>query len=429
MFTYQTENKNKNKKINNYYIIHKKNLNKFKKEDIQILLIVKKYAYVVFIKDYKIDIPYIKKFYITKDIYLISKSTITPYYNENDVYNSLYKSLYMQYLHKKIEKDNLLSTYFKSITSNKLIYTNYLIDCGLIYNTKICYNKICYNKIPSTFNNYVIKTPYSLSGECVFFNKINKKIFINNKCLYNNGYILQKYNKSLSITEIRVGVINGDILFVIADDKKIKNRLYYAHKYLEIKNNKEINKLLQIYKKDISTLINKTFYTMNRLVYMYKKKNKSDITLILKTFNKKTENEFNIYIIKLLKKKIHAMSILTCLSINMKNELLNSIIKHLPNKTKDIKILQNILNMKYSDYEKTIKIPKNIIIESYMRIDIALPDNINYNRIYVNEVESFSAGKPDIKYILKSKQNKNFKYLNDLIIHNILKTRKHNIKL
>lgn len=64
-----------------------------------------------------------------------------------------------------------------------------------------------------------------------------------------------------------------------------------------------------------------------------------------------------------------------------------------------------------------------------MRIDIALPDNINYNRIYVNEVEPFSASKPDIKYILKSKQNKNFKYTNDLIIHNILKTRKHNIKL
>lgn len=75
-----------------------------------------------------------------------------------------------------------------------------------------------------------------------------------------------------------------------------------------------------------------------------------------------------------------------------------------------------ILKLKQSDYEFGLKnnIYKQPLVESdlYMRIDFGFPDNINYFKLYINEIEPYACGKGN-PFIVKNC----FKINNNLNLH------------
>ena len=350
------------------------------------------------------DKKYIQYTFQIYDKYMIGYDR--PLKNLNEI-------LYMQYLDKKnMNIKNISSPELMTLTSNKLIYTEYLIHNKLLYNTKVKYNKI-----PNKFKDYVIKLPYSSNEKCIFYNEIKKK-----NCIENQGYIIQKYNKSLKEFELKCNVVNGNIFYImirigksfsICCDNKFKSGVEF------------IDKILYKFKNEVMILCKKGFLLMNKLVYLYKERSKLESQLLYKILKKNKNivsiNNINKILTNNLNKNINIDSIITSPCINEKINILteiNNIFKN--NIKKEIDTLIKIIKAPYKSYEK-IKKYNNHIYDHYMRIDISIPDNINFDRCYINEIEPFASGKGNSDIVDKCIINE-LQYPNDKILKKIIST-------
>lgn len=395
---------NSNKKINNFqlqygymYILKNNYLIKNLKNNYFVLTNDFKYNnkyYLIFwvkkiIKNFKIITKNIDNLFITyflikpEDSYVITKKKI--YNNVNDILIQQYNDL----IYKKYKYSQILSTpLFNIITSNKILYHKYFIKKKIILNTTI--KNLSYSDINKYNSSYIIKAPYSSSSACV---KIHK--FMSKQCYLNNGVIVSKKNYTTLNYELKIHVYNGNIIYCVVKNKYNKviilnSKLKYTLKtndkiIIDIVNN--INK----YCTNIITFIKKVYRLMNKLIFIIKFKLDYELNNFIKPLKLQNKIFYNIN----KKKKLNILNKKIKKEINKKEILM--IKKYI----KFIKLSPLKIKKKFK-----LNITKNEYSDKYMRIDIMLPDNKNYNEISLLEIEPYACGKApiwDIKKIIKIK--------------------------
>ena len=395
-------------KIHYYYLIEDKDVKPIE-NDVTVIF-KKKYKnklffFILVVDDTYTDKNFIDFTYQNYDKYLIGNNK--PLKNLDEV-------LYMQYLDKKhMDINNISTSYLMALTSNKLVYTQFLIDKGLIYNTKIIDNKTVQQK----FQGYVLKYPYSSTEKCVFINKLKK-----NYCFKEEGYILQKFNDSIEQLELKCHTTNGKILYIAI---RIGKSFYICCDKNLVTGFKYVDNLLKKYSKEIKSLCFNTYLEMNKLVNLYKIRTLKELNILYSLLKKKTNtkniSKLNNALKNINKSNLNIEPIMLSPCKNRKITLLNKIkcLFEDCDLNKGIDLLIKLLEVPYSQYEGKFNESIDTIYDEYMRIDIALPDNKDYNKCYINEVEPYACGKTDI-YVVRKCLVDSFEYKNEKILSRII---------
>jgi hypothetical protein len=329
------------------------------------------------------------------------------------------KNQYCDLKNPKYDIKNILSTVWLNVlTSNKILYHKYFIKEGYIKNTQIINEKNIKN---FDLKKYIIKAPYSSASKCVtMYNKLSKN------CIKEEGLIVQKINKTLKFIELKLHTFNGKIFYGNIKNTFKNNSKLTVDKNLNIitYKDKERQDLINKYKKDIINICEEIFYKMNLFTQAMKYKLLYEIKYFIEPLKLKKENFYNFFE-KIKIKKLN--------NIKKKEKDINK-----------IKLINDYIHFINLDSEYFINIIKKPIIydDLYMRIDLIFPDNINYHKMSLLEIEPFACGKgyildiknavdfQKIKYFPKSSQSIVFSYiLQNIIINkfNILKfTSVHN---
>ena len=312
----------------------------------------------------------------------------------DDVLDIQYTDLTFKKYH---QKQVLSSPLFNIITSNKVLYHHHFIDKKLIINSQIKHLNVSeINNYPS---NYIVKAPYSSGSSCI---KIKNKI--PEGCYLDDGVIVSKINYTGLKFELKIHVIQSKIVYCVI--KNSKNKIIILDSDLKLRNSiddyyiKDIINQVNQYKSEIIKMVNKVYQEMNELLYITKYKLDFELQKFIKPLklNKSIFYNVNPYTkIKVLEYLIKTKNKINNLDI----DLVKKYIKFLNLSTSKLKKLFK-LKIKESNYT-----------EKYMRIDLMLPDNINYNSVSLLEIEPFACGKGFILNIRNSIDILSNKYIPD----------------
>lgn len=355
-------------------------------------------------------------FYVNEDIILDTNIEVYAFsykiddnYILNDKNSSIWKLITMQSIDRLQMPGNFSSVDFMEIASNKIQYFKFLLDMGVVESKKVLNpNKPDFKK----YKNSIIKLPYSSTSACVFFNNVNikKKNIKVDDCYSKEGFILEKFNHSPG--EFKIVTLYGKIQYLIyfTKIKKKSVKIYLDNKFKC--HNKQIETLVKPYIKDIEKLIKDVYHKINLLIEIKKQK------------IKKEEKYFEKLDIEDTKYK----DLISSLFYSYKIKYL----KILQKKGLPVKKLLNLVSQSFCEYYENNKTDFKNYPESdpYMRIDIKLPDNINYDKIMLVELDTYASGKS--KDLVKSK---NLDFGNKYYITHIMKKNyyhyreqaKHNI--
>jgi hypothetical protein len=300
--------------------------------------------------------------------------------NQIKIFKDIKDILYQQYLDLSCDilntKQILSSTWFSALVSNKLLYYQYFIDNNIIINTKI--KKISRDEINqrSHDHEYIIKTPYSSSSKCVTL----KNSKLGDYCFIDEGVIISKINKNLDsdkIDDFRVHSFKGKVIYVYI---KLYGKNIYLDKKLNIiqdednkKHIKKYNDMINLskYKDEIFILINKIYHHMNEFVLLMKFKLNYE-----KKFIKKLNLDEKIFYSFFNELKITTLKKMQQNDIG--DDRYQDYINFIKLKPIDIK---NKFNLFFNEDE---------YLDYYMRIDLMFPDDINYHKMSLNEIEPYA---------------------------------------
>ena len=352
---------------------------------------IKSNYYLIFwafknIKNFIITSDNIKELKITDYLFKTEDSYV--FKNKNTFFTSIDQILDQQYadlVYPKYNRDQILSTpLFNILTSNKLLYHKYFISKKLILNTKIDY--LSRQDIINYNNSFILKAPYSSGSSCIKTNK-----FFSNSCHINDGVIVSKKNYTTQNYELKIHTFEGNILYCVV--KNIKDKVIILDSNLNLRDNNndkftnDIIKNINKYKGKIYPFVKKIYQSMNQL---------------LNIINFKLEYEMQNYIVPLKLNK----SIFYNINEYSKLKVLEYLLKMKERQIDNIKIKEYIefLNLKPNEIEKNFnkKIDQTKYSEKYMRIDIMLPDYIDYQEISLLEIEPYACGKGHIRNIRSS---------------------------
>lgn len=307
-----------------------------------------------------------KKEYKKIKIYeFLMKSEDSYVFGKTKVFTNIDQIISQQYKEYKLLGNDTLSTiYFMKLISNKIIYHKYFSATGLMKNTEI----ISLEKYQNTnyFDRKFLKAPYSSATYCSSMKKLLPRCFID------EGVIVQTINEMLSKVELKCKVIDGEI--VLINVKSVKYNALGCFS-IDIKKNsfdcvsakapvsEFIEPLLTKHINGIRQFAKKCFIEANILLNIYGYVKNLELKLI-----KKYKLNEELFFSDMTQKKL--------------NELNQN-----PTKFCDyIELLNKPL------YEYRDKFEKSKIIERFMRIDIMLPDDINYLDLSLIEIEPFASG-------------------------------------
>jgi hypothetical protein len=377
----------------------------------------------------------------------------------------IYQVIQHQY-HNRINIDKIISTVgVNELTAEKLDYHQYFIDRDIIPKemTKIVKNGVSpeyvSNPLSELKDNNVIKYPYHSTSRCVFMPKgsYHIKRSEHNECFVDHGYIVQKYNPTLEEVEFKSHVINGEVYYIMTRYKKDKYKCVHNFKT----KHEIVGNIVNQHKDEIREVIKQAFDAMNRLRFIKEKRLKHETNRLYRLVRKLVEpyteqigdvsfldkydchvrdKKLNIlyqksflpsHIVDFLKLfrdgkyKCSFEAMYTSLLTNYKLDRLNALKKALNQDDVDTDqnnsdINQNVVVLidklihlySMSDYEfdqKHLKDVDHPIKDFYMRIDIALPDGVNYHKCYVNEIEPLASGKGEYKALQKCIDGYNLK--------------------
>jgi hypothetical protein len=281
------------------------------------------------------------------------------------------------------------TTFLNELCSNKIEYIKYFVKHGLMVNTTIMTDGTT-NK----YKNSYVKAPYSSRSVCAQFEQIKK-----DKCYLGEGVIVQTTNEMLKKYEIKCYVLDGNIYMTLVRLNG-QNSNICIKDLDQITDDKNTNKLNEIkrlvkqYSEELRATAKKAYYRINALIGLRLKKLEQDETEIK----------------KIIKKIKYANPQITSTEIqNMRYILLGLVnsekIKLIDKLNKDYKLnissdnLTKTVNSyadKVDNVNKVDKANENdkmpIIYDRFMRIDMALPDNNNYDRVTITEIEPFASG-------------------------------------
>jgi len=311
----------------------------------------------------------------TEDSYILNKLF--------DNINYLFDQQYLDLTYDQYNRDQILSSsLFNIITSNKIFYHHFFINKKLLLNTKIL--NLTEKEINNYNSSYILKAPYSSGSSCI---KINNYSFKN--CFIKEGVIVSKINQLTLKYELKIHTFQGNILYCVVKNSENKNIILDSN--LELRRNKHsdnnfvksIIKNINKYKKEIILFLKKVYKLMNELILIAKFKLYYELENYIKPLNLSPNIFYNI-------DKQSKINLLKNLNIE-DTETLNQYLNFLKLKPHQIKEKFKLKKFKSKDYT-----------ENYMRIDIMLPDNVNYHQISLLEIEPFACGKGHIRNIRSS---------------------------
>jgi len=344
-------------------------------------------------------------FYVEKDIQLEKDYDVTcfSYMISSEIYfinskKDRVDKLIEQLYKNRIEMPGSFSSYhFNELVVNRINYIEFLMEMKTIEDKYIIDSKYVNNKI---VKDMVIKLPYSDTSQCVFINgtNIREKPVKPKQCFGEEGAIAEIFN--YYIGEFKIMTLFGKIVYLVYHNVTKRK----AYKVILDKDfncdNKKIEKSIKPYKDQIIKLIKKIY---------------NDINLLINIMIKKIDEEIKLY--QKFKLKEENLPLMTSLFYHRK-------IKHVEDLSKrgyKTERLLNLLDTSFFDYYienknlfKTVE-----ITDPFIRIDIKLPDFINYDKVMLVELASYNSGKS--KDLIGG--NKFDKFRNSYYITEIMKKR------
>lgn len=279
--------------------------------------------------------------------------------------------LYSQGIERnKIGLNCISTTYLMELLANRLEYTLFLSDRGLMHNVEIedYLSHRSYRKDNIKFPN---------TGE-----RIAKSTYDAISLTYNrhSQVIRQRKNKLGELYDIRCYCIDAETVFIIVKDK-IKGKTYCV----DIQNRKSNASSEDIIKKiiknseEIKKVCKKTFNAMNRLIHYRMLKLKYELDSAEYIVGDLENNNSKIT----PRDKKTVLYILTSLDNDRKNAVIAYI-----NGSYGKSIDPNSFNRPVLEYSE--KLDNYPIYDHFMRIDIFLPDDKAYDKVSVCNIEPFS---------------------------------------
>ena len=341
------------------------------------------------------DYPILRYAYKRKDSYIIGSRK--PFRDIKDI-------IYSQGIERShIGFDCISTTYLNEIVSNKIEYTLFFIERGLMYNTELVRHIN-----GAVYKHKFVKAPYSSGSKCAFYQELPQ-----HGCYTDDLVIVQPVNKTLKYYELKCHCINGEIDFVLVKQVRSKSGYVCMNSNLEGPDLvPELRNMVNKYKNEIKKVCSDAFKAMNRLIHY---------RLI------KLQHELNAaeYIISEVAHKNNAVTskdkksmlfVLTSLVNSRKKALIQYI-----NSTHGKSIDFETFTRPIMDY--AVKEDKYPTYDNFMRIDLALPDGDRFNKVMVLEVEPFASGR--LKYDIIDKcltEKENFVTSSQYLMAKIIKS-------
>lgn len=312
------------------------------------------------------------------------------------IFNNIEDILICQGYDRDAYGSNCLSTtYLNELCSNKLEYVKYFAKHGLMSNTTI--------QKYGSYPGFYVKAPYSSRSVCASKGNLDQS-----KCYTKEGVIVQAENHMLKKYEIKCYVINGSITMTIVRLDGINRNICVKDDMSNI--SPDLQNLLREYKSQIQYTCRTAFYCMNSLIKMRLDKLEHD--------SQEAEyviDAMNININK--REKLRIKYILTSLVNSAKYDLIDEINTKY-NKTFDVsKFTKNVVD--YNDPLKTMHNHNVKIYDTFMRIDLALPDDRDYNRITVTEIEPLASGIYLPKTVVPCMKSNELNDFNSIVKYNL----------
>jgi hypothetical protein len=340
------------------------------------------------------DYPILKFAYKLHNSYII---------NNNDPFRDIKNIVYMQGIERSHVGLNCISTtYLLELVANKVEYSLFLQERGLMDNTKVTIpgykSKNKYIMIPYT-------KPTSYGVRYSGFENFHTEDLV----------VEQNINKLAINQEFRCYCIDGKIDFAIIKEhgSNVKNKYICINSELDSNNDSNICKIIKEHKKHIHDICEKTFNAMNRLVHYRLLKLKYEIDSANFIINNVADSNSKITDAD-KKAMLHTLLSLS----NNRKKILIAYINGNYNKSIDPETF-TIPIMDYSVKEDVYP-----IYDHFMRIDIVLPDGSNYDKVTVSNIEAFENDKIKFKIIKDVVQtngnsfNKIYQYILYKIISN-----------
>lgn len=345
------------------------------------------------------DYPILKFAYKLHNSYIISK---------NDPFRDIKNIVYRQGIERSHVGLNCISTtHLLELVANKVEYSLFLKERGLMDNTKVTIPgyklKNKHIKIP-----YTKPTPYGIRYLDGLENFHSEELVV-----------VQNINKIAINHEFRCYCIDGKIDFAIIKEhgNKSDNKYICINSELDSNDNdSNICKIIKEHKKHIHDICEKTFDAMNRLVHYRLLKLKYEIDSANFIINNVADSNSKITDAD-KKAMLHTLLSLS----NNRKKILIAYINGNYNKSIDPETF-TIPVMDYSVKEDIYP-----IYDHFMRIDIALPDGDNYDKVTVSNIEVFEDDKIKFK-VIKDVVQTNGNYFNKIYQYILYKIISNNPK-
>lgn len=297
------------------------------------------------------------------------------------------------------------TTYLNELCSNKLEYVKYFVKHGLMTNTFIKNIKNIKNiKKYGSYSGFYIKAPYSSRSVCATKNDLHPNCFVK------EGVIVQAENHSLKKYELKCYVVNGSITMILV-------RLDGVNRNICVKDDMSnidpiLHDLITKHKSEIHLMCKKAFYCMNSLIQMRLDKLEVDTleaNRIISSLNIDS------------REKLRIKYILTGLVNSAKIDMINEINNKYDKNFDAFGLTSNV-----GDYKDPMDLDKDPIdldevkiYDIFMRVDLAFPDNSNYNTMTITEIEPLASGIYLPKTVMPCMKSDELNDFNSIVKYNL----------
>jgi hypothetical protein len=296
------------------------------------------------------------------------------------------KQQYLDLTYPLYNREKLLSSVWLNIlTSNKILYHQYFMDRGLVYDTKILSHKDTKDIANKNPNKYVYKVPYSSASYCV-----RRSLPIPKACFTGEGIIVQKIAKSLNFIELKFHTFRGEILFGVIHSPILKNSRLFIDRELKIHLNSKQkyhmsqNNLNRYIKRASDMILKSKKQLREKCKKIYN--GMSELTLITKN---KAEFERNGFIKDLGLDEEIFYSLFPQAKLNILRDMISS--ETDPHRKKKMESYKKFIKASPDQVKEilNLKIDEKDHLDDYMRLDYLFVGE----ELYLLEIEPFASGK------------------------------------
>ena len=326
-----------------------------------------------------------------KDSYVFSRAEL------KKPFNKIEQVMEQSFIDFRTFKGNIISSVmFNTIAAQKLDYTQFFIDLGLMPNTYVLGPnwEEELKELEGPDKSWVIKAPYSSASLCVGLGELPE----DSLCFDEEGVIAQKVNISLQYIEMKSHTVYADTYIMTVDNRYLKTNVGEDRESLF----EPLKKILNVNDKKIDELVHNGFMAVNALIDIKNDRRKRQVPIL-----DRLDINNALFFSHLKNRKLKEIDEMD------RSESLNELKRLI--KLSDMKYASIYMKPLYKQLKSfadgKIKRLKVNVTEPYARVDLALPDNINFKEMYITEIESFACGKGGIAAMRSSMVNEDERFL------------------